>query len=283
MKQITNNTSWFTLLVILWVIWFLLILLTWIFKVVLLELADTKNMDFYFKAQSASEAWEEIAMLKLKEKKFWYDGEESYDQDGASVLLSRELNNSTRPYHENKDVFFGYDIDSKTTTYTWELAPSKFHVIPLFHTDDSTVDGSVKGNTKAPFLDVSSWNQENFVWNLIWETSGVSGTWSFDPYQTVVKEKVLSAGDRHGKGFSLNTTFIHNFLMPYDKNYLTVLNTGTVPMKYAVRTADGESFTKPITTIYSSAKIGEMKQNIKLEIDNSKYFDVLKYTIYNSQ
>jgi len=51
-----------------------------------------------------------------------------------------------------------------------------------------------------------------------------------------------------------------------------------------IDTTDSNSFfTMPITTIKSTAKIGEMKQNIRLEIDNSQYFDVLKYSIYDPQ
>jgi hypothetical protein len=36
--------------------------------VVLIELNDTRNMDYYFKSKTAAEAAEEIALLKIKQE-----------------------------------------------------------------------------------------------------------------------------------------------------------------------------------------------------------------------
>lgn len=282
----TKNQKWFTLLIILGVIGFLLVLLTGIFQIVLFELNDTKNMDYYIKAQSASEAWQEIAMLKLKEEWFgfdvkkWYsqEGEEIYDKTGESIILSRDPSNTQGiEFHENKDVFFRYNIDSKTTSYNGMIEPSGFHVIPLFYTDEQW-----GGRTETPYLTVTAGIADDFVWNILWDETWVSGIGSFDR-NTDVKEKVLTSVNNQ-QNFRLRDTSVQSFLVNNpEKNYLMILNTGTENIEYVMATDNGESFTKPITTVYSSAKIWEIKQNIKLEIDNSKYFDVLKYSLYNSQ
>lgn len=283
-KKYSWNTWWFTLLVILWVIWFLLILLTWIFKVVLLELKDTKNMDYYLKSRWASEAGEELALLRLKEEKFWYDGFQEYDPqkpEWQSIMLSANPSDKEK-FLPTKDVFFGYDIDSKAEEYSWVLKWWwDFQVIPLFYIEEWW-----KGDTKKPRLSIQLWNPNNFIWNIIWEEWWISGKWAFN-FQSSAKLKELEGkkciGTQCTKGFTLTTIDVWDFLKKSWSNYLTFLNLWTNDIKYTLETDDGESFTKPITTVYSSAKIWEIKQNIKLEIDNSQYFDVLKYSIYDYQ
>lgn len=278
----THNTWWFTLLLILWVIGFLLVLLTGVFKIVLLELQDTKDMDYYIKAKSASEAGEEIAMLQLKKHGFWYDWEiDSTDKTGKSIILSWNPDDWSQ-FHQNKDVIFWYTIDSKTDSYAWSIEASDFIVIPLFYKEDTETGDTMIGGTKQPILTINSSNKSDFAWNIIWEEWGISGTWEFNK-DTSVKNKKISDPDSLGRQkFTLENTNVASFLSESDTNYLTILNTWGTPISYSLTTNDRESFTKPVTTVYSSAKIGEIKQNIKLEIDNSKYFDVLKYSIYDT-
>ena len=288
MKHNPNpNPQWFTLLLILGVVWFLLILLTWIYKVVLFELHDTRDMSHFMKSRTASESWWEIAMLKLKENGFWYHADGIYDTNNISweSIILAEFPLDTSQFNPNRDVFLGYEIDSKSQNYSWKIQPWDFQIIPLFYTGDI---GSV-GNTKEPKFEIITWTADDLVWNIIWTVWGVSWIWAFDGTTSVnlkeLSDDTFSTWDWwSNKWFTLTNTTVTDFLNEWqllDKNYLTIYNVGDSLIAYNVTTWDGESFTKPITTVYSSAKIGDIKQNIELEIDNSKYFDVLKYAIYD--
>lgn len=295
-----NNPQWFTLLLILWIVWFLLILLTGIYKVVLFELGDTKDMSHFMKSRTASESWWEIAMLKLKEKRFGYHGAESYDTEWESIMLSQEPLDPAK-FNKNRDVYFGYEIDSKASKgddgeyrYEGNIAPGEFHIVPLFYIEDTWIWRTANPDLNIPLeLDETTpnWAPENLVWNIIGVIGWLSGQWEFRAWSTNANLKMLNdtpdhvSGAQNNQGFVIENVWIEDFLRNMweesDDEYLTLFNVGDVAMKYILTTGDGESFTKPITTVYTSAKIGDIKQNIQLEIDNSKYFDVLKYSIYD--
>lgn len=300
-----NNSQWFTLLLILWVVWFLLILLTWIYKVVLLELEDTKDMSHFMKSRTASESWWEIAMLKLKAKWFGYHGEETYDTEWESIMLSKNPLEEA-DFNKNRDVYFGYEIDSKSAwvdpvppesdgkyKYVGKIDPGEFHIIPLFYIEE----GDVRWGTENPNLYIQermedgtlNWPKENIVWNIIGTIWWISGQWEF-VWNTTVNLKTLNqtpdhvSGAQDNQGFVLDEIWVEQFLIDWrdtGDHYLTLYNVGDTVMEYELSTWDQKAFTKPITTVYTSAKIGDIKQNIQLEIDNSKYFDVLKYSIYD--
>jgi hypothetical protein len=231
-------------------------------------------MDYYFKSKTAAEAAEEIALLKIKQEWFGFDTIEHRDGQGESTALFRDAGDPTS-YHANKDTEFSYDIDSKTKFYSWSIDPGGFQVIPLFYIDG---DGS-RWDTKSPdFVVNNSSIEANILWNIIGEDWWISGKGSFSSV-TGANNKSF---DAHQRDFNLDPLNVWEFLNLSDINYLTILNTSNTWALYTISTNDTESFTKPITTIYSTAKIWEIKRNIRLEIDNSQYFDVLKYSIYDS-
>ncbi len=293
MKKYTskNNTSWFTLLVILGVIGFLLILLTGIFKVVALELKDTKNLDNYIKSRSAAEASEELALLKIKKEGFWFDKDLDYNPSGPqgqSLMLSWNPEDAWE-YHPNKDVFFWYTIDSKETEYEGTIRPWEFQVIPLFtkNTEWENLD-----RTESFILTINWANGEFLSWNIIgdedkWGMSGLSSIDSSDSFTSKVTDDTEYA---NRVSFRTQEQSIEDFLSESSQSYLTLLNfidttslwnpeEGIINYKLTTKWAT-DYFTKPVTTVIAQAKIWEIKQNIELEIDNSKYFDVLKYSIY---
>jgi len=249
-------------------------------------------MDYYLKSKWAAEAWQELALLKLKEEKFWYDGEVDYDPTNpradASLILADDPNN-TNAYHENKDVSLGYEIQSEAVSYAWSLEQGDFQVIPLFVKRDWLAP--IK--TEQPSVTITSGTGNNFAWNIIWERVtnglkdpiGISGNNAFSHSDSVSVKSLVGwwLGYANESAFSVTETTIEQFLLDSDNNYLTIFNKGNTVIAYEVSTPTSNSdfFTKPVTTIISQAKIGEIKQNIQLEIDNDKYFDVLKYSLFD--
>jgi hypothetical protein len=49
----------------------------------------------------------------------------------------------TDEFNQNRDVFFGYEIDSKASwvddkyQYVGKIEPGEFHIIPLFYIEDT--------------------------------------------------------------------------------------------------------------------------------------------------
>lgn len=249
-------------------------------------------MSHFMKSRTASESWWEIAMLKLKDKWFGYHGKETYDTEWESIMLSK-FPLETDEFNKNRDVYFGYEIDSKADNYAWTIEPGDFHIIPLFYIEDSWIWRTANPDLNIPprINDATpNWVEENIVWNIIWVIWWISWKWEFrwwtESNLKTLNETWDTTGDwGSNQWFTITTTTVETFLRdlwePSDDEYLTLYNVGDVPMVYILTTWDGESFTKPVTKVYSSAKIGDIKQNIELEIDNSKYFDVLKYSIYD--
>ena len=238
-------------------------------------------MSHFMKSRTASESGWEIAMLKLKENGFWYHGNETYDTAWESIMLSK-FPLDTGEFRENRDVFFGYEIDSKSDDYSWIVEPWDFKIIPLFYLEDN----GWGWKTNKPIFTVESWTEDDLVWNMIWDVWWISGKWGFDWITWANLKTLNEVWDNtwnwlSNKWFSLENIIVENFLNLWEKNYLTIYNVGSSNIDYRLITWDGENFTKPVTKVYSSAKIGDIKQNIELEIENSKYFDVLKYSIYD--
>jgi hypothetical protein len=162
----------------------------------------------------------------------------------------------------------------------------------LFYIEDTGKWGTENPNLYVPESmedGTLNWPEESIVWNIIWTDWWISGKWEF-VWWTPANLKTLNetpdhvSGSEYNQGFVLVETTVEEFLIEWrdtGDHYLTLYNVGDRLMEYELSTWDNESFTKPVTTVYSSAKIGDMKQNIELEIDNSKYFDVLKYSIYD--
>lgn len=269
----------------------MLILLTGIFKVVALELKDTKNLDNYIKSRSAAEASEELALLKIKKEGFWFDKDLDYNPSGPqgqSLMLSWNPEDAWE-YHPNKDVFFWYTIDSKETEYEGTIRPWEFQVIPLFtkNTEWENLD-----RTESFILTINWANGEFLSWNIIgdedkWGMSGLSSIDSSDSFTSKVTDDTEYA---NRVSFRTQEQSIEDFLSESSQSYLTLLNfidttslwnpeEGIINYKLTTKWAT-DYFTKPVTTVIAQAKIWEIKQNIELEIDNSKYFDVLKYSIY---
>ena len=118
----------------------------------------------------------------------------------------------------------------------------------------------------------------DLVWNIVWEASGISWTWAFE-YNTTWSKRVLTWDD-----LSFSNQSIESFLNDSDGNYLILFNAwNTVGINYNLQVLDIlEYFSKPKTEIIASGEIGWYKQNLRIALDNTKYLNILKYSIYSN-
>ncbi len=268
MKNI-NKHSWYSIIIILLIIWFLLILTVGVFSLVLKELKWNNAMWDYIKAYAWAESGGELALLKIKKEWYAYYDKINHDINDRSLVLSRNPLDGGY-FNRNKDVLLSYDIWSKVWEYNWELEPLSYDIIPLFYLDDTWEHKVLDIDFSVVF-----WNDSDLNWNIISKNSWISGTW----VTTNWFKKTLT-----NNGFSYDREEIDSFLVNNESNYLVLLNTGNFQaINYNIKSVnDSEFFTSPKTTIFSSAEVWNYKQNLKIDLNNTEFLNMLKYSIYSN-
>lgn len=268
-----NNKKGYSIIISIMVIWFLIVLTSWTFNLVLWELNDTKGRFDYIKAFSAAEWALELSLLKIKEEWYWYYDKINNDVNQQSIMLSSNPLDSSL-YSKGKDILISYDMDSKVDSYSGSILPLNYDIIPLFYLDDAW-------EHKVNELDLSVlFFQDKLAWNIVSSNSWLSWIWWINS-TTLWKYKVLSWWS-----FSFSEMLVDNFLRDVinNNNYLILFNSDSSnTIDYNLSTlVSWEYFTKPRAEIISSAVIWKYKQNLRTNLDNTKYLNILKYSIYSN-
>ena len=267
-----GSRKWYSVIVALTMIWFLLVMTVWVFNLVLRGLNDNRGIGNYIKAYFWAEAWQELALLKVKEK--WYGLSDSIEHtiNNRSVVLSDNALEPTQFKWE--DVFISYDLGTKTDSYTGTLQGLEYDIIPLFYLTGSDIEEKATDIS----LSVLSWNSDDLVWNIVSQFSGVSGTGSFDRYTPLHEKRLVSWS------FDFLDTTVESFLSTSSNNYLILFHSNNSDdLVYNLTSASESSFSKPSTHIISSAQVWKYRQNLDTYLDNTKYLDFLKYSIYSKK
>ncbi len=265
MKILNNNKSGYSVIISLLIIWFLLVLTTGIFNLILNELKDNRAMGDYIKAYAWAESVRELSLLKIKKYWYGYYDKINHEKNDRSVLLSTNPLNKAL-FNPSKDILVSYDIWSKVNEYEWILAPLEHNIVPLFYVDDLW-----EKKTNSIVFEVTEWSSSSIAWNIIWKDTWLSWKW----VETTWVKKILEGGL-----FNYSEKSINEFLVSSDSNYFHLVNTWNAEVKYKITSE--EAFTKPKTTIISSAEIWGYKQNLSTDLDNTEFLNVLKYSIYSN-
>lgn len=262
-----NNKSWYSVILAVLMVWFMIVLTSWVFLLVLWENKDTKAMEYYLKSFSRAEWSVELALLKAKKYNYSYS-EKLVRWDNLSKTLFRD--NSLFKF--NKDVFISYDLDATTSNIENKiLAPLEFDIIPLFSYNSNWDYVAVK-NIKSENLN------DDIVFNIIWENSWISWVWNINNsknwnYKTVDSNWEVNYEEKN----------IGDFLNISTKNYLILHNTWNNEVKYNLKSINPNEFlTKAKSLIIWSWEVWWYKQNLRVTIDNSKYLNLLKYSIFSN-
>lgn len=268
MKNI-NKSWWYSVIMALLIIWFLLVLSTGVFNLILVEYKDNNAMWNYIKAYAWSESAQELALLIIKQNWYAYYDKIDHNINERSILLAKDPLNYSK-FNLNKDVYLSYDIWSKTNNYDWKLEPLEYNIIPLFYVNELWE----KKVTDIEFL-VNLWNINNLSWNLIGKNNGISWKW---PILNWVK-KTLIWSELHYVIEEINS-----FISNSNTNYLVLFNTwNTWIIEYSLKSNNSDQyFSKPKTSIISSAEIGNYKQNLITDLDNTEFLNILKYSIFSN-
>lgn len=272
MKKIIKN-NWYSTLLVLILVWFMIVLTTWIFRLVINEMNSNRVFWNYIKAYAWAESAQELALLDIKNKGYWYNVEIRNTLNEKSIILaSNPLD--TWDFSSVNDVLISFTNDWKTSEYQWNIWKLQYDIIPLFHIEDYSPTTTRDFPVRSINLSINSWISNNLSWNIIWETSWISWIWAFSS-STVWSEKKIEFGQ-----FKYAQRTIENFLSSSQMNYLVLFNSWDSEIKYTL-TWDSD-FTKPRLNITSSWEVWDFKQNLKTKVDNTEFLSILKYSIFSS-
>jgi len=267
--KILKNNSWYSVIIILLIIWLLLFLSVWVFSLILNDLKDNRAMWDYIKAYAWAESASELALLQIKKNWYAYYDRIDHNLNNRSIVLA-DNPLDVNQFKANNDVFISYDIWSKVDEYEWTLEPLWYDIIPLFYVDDTWE----KKVTKIDFS-VILWDESDLAWNVIWKENWISWAWIDMNW---VKKTLTPDGFKYVK------ENISEFIANSDTNYLVLLNSwNNWNIKYKISSHNlSESFSKPKTSIISSAQVWNYKQNLNVDLNNTEYLNMLKYSIYSN-
>lgn len=266
--KISNNNSWYSVIIILLIIWLLLFLWIWIFNLVLNDLKDNKAMWDYYKAYAWAESASELALLQIKKNWYAYYDRIDHNLNNRSILLANNPQDINQ-FKASSDIYISYDIASKVNEYEGDLDPLWYDIIPLFYIDDIW-------EKKATEIDFSIllWDDADLAWNVIWKNDWISWIW------TNLNWVKKSYSTDWLKYMEQN---LNDFIANSETNYMVLLNSwNSWSIKYKIKTKKSQEYiSKPKTSILSSAQIWNYKQNLNVDLNNTEYLNMLKYSIYS--
>ncbi len=268
-----NNKWWFSVLVSILIIGFLMILTVWTFNIVLWELNDSKWNYDYLKSSYAAEAAWELALLKIKNKWYWYYDKIDSTVNDRSVVLSNNSTDKTK-FRSSKDALIYYDLNSKTNSYEWNLSKAWWvDIIPLFYEDKTWVHKTIKLKLK-----INYWNETKLAWNIIWKKFWIWWVWEFDS-EDLNSKWIWRFKDNLWNLVVLDKQ-IKDFLLHSDNNYLILKNVDSwSDIKYKL---SWDYFTLPRINILATWKVWKYKQNLNIFLDNTDYLGRTRYSIYSN-
>lgn len=258
------NNSWYSVILAILMVWFMFVLTSWIFLLIANEWKDTKSMEYYLKAFAWAEWSLELAMLKAKKYNYSYSG--NIENNNLSKVLYQNQENKNP-----KDVEISYDLNSTDSEIRDKNLESwEFDIIPLFFYDINWNYKKVKNIT-------ISWLDWDVVWNIVWEIEWISWVWNFSS-SSLWNLKTISSWN-----INFSKKSIWDFLNNSEKNYLILHNTSLNTVKYTlISLIEWEYLTKEISQIIWSWEVWWYKQNLRVNINNSKYLNLLKYSIFSN-
>ncbi len=301
MIRSTKNTSGFSILMAIWVIWVLLIIVT---SLAMTYIREWKLSRFSYNevlVQTATEWMFEYGMLKMANHRDGFqDIVTKVEPDGK--LLGLSIPRSSWLDSE-------YNIVSSSTGKIFSLSGSEHLIIPLFVSNENFITPGSKskyptyhtGTTNTEWLNISG------IGTLGWTIVAMSGSesiamnwngninlwsrWSIrikyseclyklDGTKIPCTPSGISNGDEEIQYVSDKIETITNFLVTKKEPYLIIYNSNSSVV--SINITSSTPYSLPQSELTARALKWWSSQIFKFTQDKSKYYDALKYGIYNN-
>ena len=296
-----NNRKWFSILIAIWTIGVLLIIVVWLASVYLREMKLSRTSYDDIVASAGAEWAFEYWMLKVQNHREGFaDSMNSDDLDGKMLTLASDRS------HWMKTA---YTITANSQDSTFTIAPNDHLIIPLFASNEVTL--WTTGSSKYPNYNPRLLKSQNVVvsWipNLSWtiiamngsENIGISGTWDIIASTNwTIRHKDTQCYNSNGDKIDCSnvssvaeeipyfydeTRWVSDFLADSTiaNPYLMIYNSENTSQD--VHITASTPFALPQMTIEATAQKWDSLQIFRFTEDKSKYYDALKYGVYNTQ
>ncbi|MBP9779713.1 hypothetical protein KBD33_03780 [Candidatus Gracilibacteria bacterium] len=301
MTHFSRNTSGFSTLMALGTIGILLIIVVGIANLFINELRLSRISYDEVVAYAGAEGAFEYGMLKVRNHREGFEDElNSSEPDGTMLNLLSD---------RSKNMKVTYTIESASSEMIFTVGPNEHLIIPLFaSTEDPIIPG---GTSKKPHKNINVGKVTNLYveginglkWTIVAmsgsESTGLSGEDNISPLSPgQIREQSAECYDSNGDPQSCSITYEEKLEYFWDKElkvsdylgdsditdpYLMIFNSENSSKDIRIATDPTTPFSLPELTIEASAKKNQSLQVFRFREDHSKYYEALKYGIYNNE
>lgn len=286
----------FSILMALGITAILIVLVAWLSALYLRELRLSRLWYDEIIALAGAEWVFEYSMLKIRNHRDGFSDSMTWgDQDGRQFWLMTA---------RSSQLQVGYIIEAQSTGAVFEIPAGEHLILPLFVGYGDLLSGrsqdprfftgthrsealQVEG-TKTQDWVIIAWSGSENIWllwsgNIFFHTKGVIRHRGVDCYDQngnrVINCLPKSQVYEEAVYFWDEPMMVKDFLGTYDDPYLMIHNTSRDIMRIDVRAKT--PFALPTSRIESYSKNGDALQVFEFLEDRSRYYDALKYGVYD--
>lgn len=301
MDKTSSSSAWFSTLMALGTIGILLIIVTGLATLYINEMQLSRISYDEIIAANASEWAFEYGMLKVRNHREWFqDSVDEMEPDGAIFHLTTE---------KSRNMKTSYSIKSNSSDSTFPLEQNEHIIIPLFSAKESLIQGATYSKKPLKNTDTILVKNLEVTWmpDLSWtivamsgsESTGLSGSGNITSVSVGrIRERAADCYDTNGQKL-LNCLGVYAEMLQYffDRDvsvwdflsdpstrdpYLMIYNP-TSKKNITIHSDPATPFTLPVMEIEATAIKNWNLQVFRFTEDKSRYYDALKYGIYNNQ
>jgi hypothetical protein len=308
---LTTSRKWFSIIIALGSIGVLMIIVVGMVQVFLTEMKLSRyQYDSIISTEQAEWAFE-YAMLKVANHRDGFQ-DSLTDSDPDQTLF-----HGSTPRTEKNTIH--YTIEAQSKHYEKTLTPDEYLIFPLFvwvgktpalssHSENPESHTETK-NTQWLKVAVTSWDASGLSWSIVGMSGGTNvslvgsgiiddtkqgtmrlmaeecfdneGNKIADCTNSVVFERLPYFYDKRGtvkdfftKGWDFSDTTL-------SEPYFLVYNSSSAPLSIDI-TSD-TPFALPNLIVTTEAQKWKSVQRVRFESDKSRYYDALKYSVYDKQ
>lgn len=301
MTHYSRNTSWFSTLMALGTIGILLIIVVWIANLFINELRLSRISYDEVVAYAGAEWAFEYGMLKVRNHREWFQDTLNFSEPDWTMLNLLS--------DRSKNMKVSYSIESASSDKRFTVLPNEHLIIPLFSSKEDpiipwwTSKKPHKNTEVSKVVNLSVDGIEGLKWTIV-AMSGSESTWLSWEDNILpsslwqIREQAAECYDSNGEPQLCTITYEEKLEYFWDRElkvseylsdsditdpYLMIFNSENSSKVIRITTDQDTPFSLPEMTIEASAKKNQSLQVFRFKEDHSKYYEALKYGIYNNE